>query len=72
MRRHTINFIDLFDWNKESDFHYYYFLIGKHPEFEDIQAAAIEVVHEPKKQIEYENYDKIDEGTLRRTDKEGL
>ena len=66
MTNYSINFIDLFDWEKESDVHYYKLLYGPIDvdELKEQRAAEIKVVHDKtKSQEEYDNT-QIDEGAL--------
>ena len=66
MINYSINFIDLFDWEKESDVHYYKLLHGPIDvnELKEQRAAEIQIVHDKTKpQEEYDN-NQVDEGTL--------
>ena len=65
MTSYSINFIDLFDWEKESDVHYYQLLHGPIDveELKEQRAAEIKIVHETKSQEEYDN-NQVDEGAL--------
>lgn len=74
--RFTINFIDLFDWEKESDRHYYEMLKG--PAFEEEeeikppekQEAKIVLKHKRRK--DGNNNIKTYKRSLLRTNKKGL
>jgi len=66
MTSYSINFIDLFDWEKESDVHYYQLLYGPVDveELKEQRAAEIKLVHDKtKSQEEYDNT-QVDEGAL--------
>lgn len=77
MSRYSINFIDLFDWNKESDKHYYEMLQG--PLFqeeifvnppEEKQEAKIVLKH--KRKGDGNNNPKIVKRSFLRAHKKGI
>ena len=63
----SLNFIDLFDWEKESDAHYMRMLEG--PYFEDNERLPAKIVVNIKLK---KNANKINKGAFRRTIKKRL
>ncbi len=63
--KYTINFIDLFDWEKESDAHYWHMLNGNQEPLEEQKPAVIIIKHK-------KNDNKANKRALRRARKTGL
>lgn len=62
---HSINFIDLFDWDKESDMHYWRLMNGSDYPIEEQKPAIVIVKHK-------KNDNKVNKRAFRRAIKKGL